>query len=59
MLLKCLEANLYGGLDNILNKSYSSIVSLNAVGYGGAQPAYFNPSPKRSGYAGLNLKYIF
>ncbi|WP_110828012.1 TonB-dependent receptor domain-containing protein [Pedobacter nutrimenti] len=59
MLLKCLEANVYGGLDNILNKSYSSIVSLNAVGYGGAQPAYFNPSPKRNGYAGLNLKYIF
>lgn len=59
MVLKCLEANLYAGLDNLLNKSYSSIVSLNAVGYGGAQPAYFNPSPKRNGYCGLNLKYIF
>ncbi|HWW41454.1 TonB-dependent receptor [Pedobacter sp.] len=58
-LIKCLEMNIYAGLDNILNKSYSSIVSLNAVGYGGAQPAYFNPSPKRNGYGGLNLKYIF
>ncbi|WEK17533.1 MAG: TonB-dependent receptor [Candidatus Pedobacter colombiensis] len=58
-IFKCLETNLYAGLDNILNKSYSSIVSLNAVGFGGAQPAYFNPSPKRNGYAGLNVKYIF
>jgi len=46
-------------LDNILNKRYSSILSLNAVGYGGAQPAYFNPSPARNGYGGLNIKYIF
>lgn len=58
-IFKCLETNLYAGLDNILNKSYSSIVSLNAVGYGGAQPAYFNPSPKRNGYGGLNVKFIF
>ncbi|WP_084239790.1 TonB-dependent receptor [Pedobacter africanus] len=58
-VLKYLELNAYAGLDNILNKSYSSIVSLNAVGYGGAQPAYFNPSPKRNGYGGLNIKYLF
>jgi len=56
-LIKCLEANVYGGLDNILNESYSSIVSLNAIG--GAQAPYYNPSPKRNGYGGLNLKYIF
>jgi iron complex outermembrane receptor protein len=58
-LIKCLEMNLYAGLDNILNKSYSSIVSLNAVGFGGAKPAYFNPSSKRNGYSGLNVKYLF
>jgi len=51
--------HVYAGLDNILNKHYSSILSLNAVGYGGAQPAYFNPSPARNGYGGLNIKYIF
>jgi len=56
---KKLELNVYGGLDNLLNESYSSIVSLNAAGYGGAQPAYFNPSPKRNAYGGLNLKYLF
>ncbi|WP_316811565.1 TonB-dependent receptor [Pedobacter heparinus] len=57
-LVKFLEVNVYAGLDNIGNKSYSSIVSLNAVGYGGAEPAYFNPSPKRNAYGGLHLKYL-
>ena len=54
-----LEASLYGGVDNMLNENYSSIVALNAVGFNGAQPAYFNPSPARNGYGGVNLKYIF
>jgi iron complex outermembrane receptor protein len=52
------EANVYGGIDNLFNESYSSILSLNAVGYGGAQAAYFNPSPKRNGNGGLSLKYF-
>src|SRR5690606_2799464 len=53
-----LIVHVYGGLDNILNKSYSSILSLNAVGYGGAAPAYYNPSPKRNGYVGMSVKYV-
>ena len=58
-LHKSLEINIYGGIDNIWNQSFSSIVSLNATGFGGAQPAYFNPSPKRNGYGGMNLKFLF
>jgi iron complex outermembrane receptor protein len=57
-VLKSLELNLYAGLDNIGNVSYSSIVSLNAVAYGTAQPAYFNPSPRRNGYGGFSIKYF-
>ena len=56
---KSFELNIYGGIDNIFNEAYSSIVSLNAVGFAGAQPAYFNPSPKRNGYAGFGFKYLF
>jgi iron complex outermembrane receptor protein len=59
MLLKYLEVNVYAGLDNVLDKSYSSIVSLNAGAPNGGQAPYFNPSPRRTGYGGLNLKYIF
>lgn len=58
-LNKAFELNVYGGIDNLFNEAYSSILSLNAVGYDGAQPAYFNPSPKRNGYGGLALKYFF
>ncbi|WP_432712599.1 TonB-dependent receptor domain-containing protein [Pedobacter sp.] len=53
------EINLYAGLDNMLNEKYSSIVSLNAVGFGAVAPAYFNPSPGRNGYGGLNFKWLF
>jgi iron complex outermembrane receptor protein len=57
--LEHFEVNVYAGLDNILNEKYSSIVSLNAVAATGAQAPYYNPSPKRNGYGGLNLKYLF
>lgn len=58
-VVKSIELNLYGGLDNLLNQSYSSIVSLNAVGFNGAAAPYYNPSPKRNGYGGINIKYFF
>lgn len=54
---KSVELNIYGGLDNFLNQSYSSIVSLNAMGFGGGAAPYFNPSPKRNAYGGLTFKY--
>jgi iron complex outermembrane receptor protein len=57
-LSKFLELNLFAGADNISNTAYSSIVSLNAVAFGGGQPAYYNPSPKRNGYAGFAIKYF-
>ncbi|HRN55672.1 MAG TPA: TonB-dependent receptor, partial [Agriterribacter sp.] len=58
-LSKHVGINLYGGVDNITNSRYSSMTALNAVAYGGGSPAYFNPSPARNGYGGLNIKYIF
>jgi iron complex outermembrane receptor protein len=57
-VFKALELNVFAGLDNIGNVSYSSIVSLNAVAYGTAQPAYYNPSPRRNGYGGFSIKYF-
>lgn len=56
---KRIKAEIYGGLDNLLNQRYSSFVALNAVAYGGGQPAYYNPSPTRNGYGGLNLSLLF
>src|SRR5690606_16232511 len=56
---KQFTVDVYAGMDNITNTKYSSLVALNAVGYGGNEPAYFNPSPGRNFYVGLSLKYNF
>lgn len=55
--LKHFNLNVYAGLNNILDAKYSSFTSLNAVGFGGNQPAYFNPSPGINSYMGIALKY--
>lgn len=59
MLSKHFDLDIYAGINNINNAKYSSFTSLNAVAYGGALPAYFNPNPIRNGYTGLNFKYNF
>ena len=59
IIRKRFKAEIYGGIDNLLNQRYSSFVALNAVAYGGGQPAYYNPSPTRSGYGGLNVSFLF
>ncbi len=51
--------DVYAGADNVTNSHYSSFVALNAVGFDGAKPAYFNPSLPRNFFGGLNLKYVF
>lgn len=58
-ITKYLSADVFTGLDNILNEKYSSLTSLNAVGYGGGSPAYFTPSPERNAYAGARIKFNF
>jgi len=57
-LTRSFVVDVYGGIDNLFNERYSSILSLNAVGYGETAPAFYNPSPSRNGYLGINLKYL-
>lgn len=56
---KRIKAEVFGGIDNLLDQRYSSFVALNAAAYGGGQPPYYNPSPGRNAYGGLNLSYLF
>lgn len=49
--------NVYAGMQNIGNESYSSFTEINTPGYGG-EPAYFNPALPRNTYAGMSLKYF-
>lgn len=50
--------DLFVGINNITNSRYSSFTALNAIGDNGGSPAYFNPSPERNYYAGVNFKYF-
>lgn len=55
-----LIADFCAGANNLLNASYSSLISLNAdAGAIGGAPKFFNPSPSRNFYCGLTLKYNF
>lgn len=49
--------NFYGGVQNILNKKYSSFTEINTADNNGA-PAYFNPALPINGYLSLSLKYF-
>lgn len=53
-LLKRLKVKAYGGVNNLLNESYSSYFRLN--GFGGK---YYNPSAPLNWYAGVRLSYAF
>jgi hypothetical protein len=47
------------GVDNLFDEKFSSNISLNATGFGGNQPAFFNPSLDRNAYVGVGIKYLF
>lgn len=52
--------NLYIAADNLLNMRYSSLIALNARPAAPDQnPPYFNPSPERWWFGGLQLRYHF
>lgn len=57
LLWKKFKLSIYGGINNLGNSHYVSFTALNALAYGNATPAYYNPSPGRNYYAGLSLKY--
>ncbi len=56
---KHVKLNLFAGIKNLTNVHYSSFTALNATARNGMSPAYFNPSPGKNGYFGINLNYHF
>lgn len=54
-----LKIDVSAGVKNLLNESYSSLVSLNARSFGDAPPAFFNPAPKRNFYSSISVSYLF
>ncbi|MEO7308081.1 MAG: TonB-dependent receptor, partial [Ferruginibacter sp.] len=50
--LKSLKLNFYGGVDNLLDKTYSLGNDINAAG-----GRYYNAAPKRNYYVGLSFQW--
>lgn len=51
------SAELYLGINNVLDESYAGMWLVNAVGFGGAAPRYYYPGMPRHVYAGLKLMW--
>ncbi len=45
------------GINNLWNTRYARSVLINAVGFGGAEPRFFNPGDARNYYGSLGLSY--
>ena len=58
-ILKSLELNLYGGVNNALDEHYAASIVTNAVGFGSQAPRYYYPGNPRNYYGGLQLNYGF
>ena len=58
-LLKGLSAHLSGGVNNITNTHYASMVLVNATGVNGAAPRYYYPGLPVNYYGNVSFSYIF
>lgn len=52
------EVEVFGGINNIFNEKYASMILVNAGSFGGRPPRYFYPGLPRHFYTGIVLKYI-
>lgn len=50
---------IYGGLNNVFDEKYASMILINAGSFGGRAPRYFYPGLPRNYYGGVVLKYVF
>lgn len=46
---------IFGGIKNILNKRYASMILVNAPGFGGQPPRYYYPALPRNFFVGLSI----
>lgn len=51
------EFNVFCGLNNVLDEKYASMVQINAVAFGAAEPRYYYPGLPRNAYFGAGLKF--
>jgi iron complex outermembrane receptor protein len=53
------QLELYGGVNNLFDEKYASMLQINAGSFGGSAPRYYYPGEPVNFYAGLKLGYAF
>jgi iron complex outermembrane receptor protein len=48
---------IYGGIRNIMNTHYASMILINAPSFGGAKPRYYYPGEPRNYFGGIAVNY--
>ena len=56
-LTEHLWIDLYGGIHNLTNNHYASMILINAPSYGGSAPRYYYPAEPRNLFGGFSLRY--
>ncbi len=51
--------SVYGGIDNIFDVTYASMILINAPSFGGRAPRYFYPGLPFNYHGGFKLAYVF
>ena len=51
--------DLFGGINNLFDTSYASMVLINAASFGGNSPRYYYPGEPINYYSGLGIAYKF
>jgi iron complex outermembrane recepter protein len=59
LMLKKIEAKLFGGINNVFDEKYASSILPNAVGFGNVPPRYFYPGNPRNYFVGIALTIKF
>lgn len=53
------KLDLYGGINNLFDEKYASMLQINARSFGGSAPRYYYPGEPINFYSGLRLGYTF
>lgn len=53
------QFEVYGGINNLFDEKYASMLQINAGSFGGSAPRYYYPGEPVNYYAGLKLGYAF
>lgn len=54
-----IKVDVFGGINNLFDMNYASMLLINAGSFGGRAPRYYYPGLPRNYYGGLRVEYLF